>query len=188
MEPPSFCGASALGRVSSGRLQNSTHSRFHYKSPYGLVPSRLAAVMTNPDSLSQACAVCSPFFSPSRPFGTAGSRGGRKKATRHQRTVIIASLPLGNFRLYALVNETRTSQKIINISGRMLRRKSMPVLRNKAGNICWRAKNMDDAAMNNAKHMRQRCRAIRRIPETLPRASMRMSLATDSKATEPRKT
>ena len=113
---------------------------------------------------------------------------GRQQKEGYSLSAAVLIASLGNFRVYALVKETRTSQKIINISGRMLRRKSMPVLRNKAGNICWRARNMDDAAMNNAKHMRQRCRAIRCIPEILPRTSMRMSPTTDSQATEPRKT
>lgn len=84
-------------------------------------------------------------------------------------------------------NETRISQKSINIRGRKVRRKSTPALRKRVGNRCCRARNMDDEAINSAKHIRQRCRAIRCLPEMPPRTSMRISPAPAIRATEPRK-
>src|ERR1700678_1518319 len=50
----------------------------------------------------------------------------------------------GEVFLNAFVNKTRASQKIINSSGRTLRKINTPVLRNKAGNNCCRARNIED--------------------------------------------
>src|SRR5258708_27377338 len=56
-----------------------------------------------------------------------------------------------------------------------------------AGKRCGRARKMDAEAINQAKHMRQRCRAMRCVPETPPRTSMRTSPARARSATEPMK-
>lgn len=64
---------------------------------------------------------------------------------------------------------TRRSQKIINTSGTVPATKSMCVLFNTVGNSWGRDSNRDADAANSAKHVRQRCRAIRCTP-TIPRA------------------
>ena len=89
--------------------------------------------------------------------------------------------------LCAFMNLTRINQKIMSISGRKLSNQSVPVLRKIAGNRCCRARNIDAAAMNSAKHIRQRCRAIRAVPEIPLRTSMRRSPTVASSATEPMK-
>src|ERR1700721_1395038 len=68
--------------------------------------------------------------------------------------------------LNAFLNNTRTSQKIIKISGRTPSRKTIPVLRNNAGNSCGRAKNKEEKAIDTAKHIRHRCRAQHCAQET----------------------
>src|SRR5712692_1981705 len=102
-----------------------------------------------------------------------------------------------DFPLYAFVKRTRTSQKISKISGSRVRTKYKPVL-NKAGdryfpmptvesNLSGRfegPRKKDPAAMNSPKHMRQRCRAMRFVPRTPPRTSMRTSPAAASRHTE----
>ena len=88
---------------------------------------------------------------------------------------------------HAFSKRTRISQKIIKIRGRKLSRTRTPVFLSRAGKTCWRARKMDDAAMNSAKHMRHRCRAIRCVPEMPRRMSMRTSPVTASTATEPMK-
>ena len=98
------------------------------------------------------------------------------------------------------MKRTRTSQKIRNKSGRTAKNTSTS-WRNKVRNTCWRSptdernlsgrfagpRKNDPVAINNPKHMRQRCRAIRVVPETPPRRSMRTSPAAASSITEPRK-
>ena len=98
------------------------------------------------------------------------------------------------------MKRTRTSQKIRNKSGRTAKNRSTS-WRNKVRNTCWRSptdernltgrfagpRKNDPVAMNNPKHMRQRCRAIRVVPATPPRRSMRTSPAAASSSTEPRK-
>ena len=87
----------------------------------------------------------------------------------------------------AFVKRTRTSQKISIISGSLPRIKYNVVL-NRAGGRCCPSptaesnlngrfegpRKKDPAAMNSPKHMHQRCRAMRFVPRTLPRTSMRM--------------
>ena len=63
----------------------------------------------------------------------------------------------------------------------------MPVSLMKAGNNRARARNMDAAAMNQAKHIRQRCRAIRCLPNMPLRTNLRTSPAAAISATVPRK-
>src|SRR5260370_16947903 len=103
-------------------------------------------------------------------------------------------------RLYALVKGTRTSQKISRISGSRVRIKYKVVLNkagdryfptptdesNRSGRFEGPRKN-DPDAMNNPKHMRKRCRAMRFAPATPPRTSMRTSPAAASRHTEPMK-
>ena len=87
---------------------------------------------------------------------------------------------------YAPVKRTRTSQKIINSSGRTPSSKRMWVVLNQAGNKCGRAMKMDPEAKNSPKYMRQRCRAICCVPE-IPRTIMRTSPAAASRTTLPMK-
>jgi hypothetical protein len=101
---------------------------------------------------------------------------------------------------YAFLKRTRISQKINKTRGRTLRNKYNGVL-NRAGDKCCPSptaesnlsgrfdgpKKKDPAAMNRPKHMRQRCRAIRFVPKTPPRTSMRTSPAPASSITEPMK-
>src|SRR6267378_192906 len=112
----------------------------------------------------------------------------------------VEPVPGIDFPLYAFVKRTRTSQKISKISGSRVRIKYKVVL-NKAGgryfpiptvesNLSGRfegPRKKDPDAMNNPKHMRQRCRAMRFAPETPPRTSMRTSPAAASSITEPMK-
>src|SRR6202044_1157582 len=92
------------------------------------------------------------------------------------------------FTLYAFAKRTRISQKISKINGRMVRIKYNVVL-NKAGDKCCPIptvvsnlsgrfdgpRKKDPDAMNKPKHMRHRCRAMRCVPKTPPRNTMRMS-------------
>src|SRR5580704_11745304 len=101
---------------------------------------------------------------------------------------------------YAFLKRTRTSQKISKTSGRTVRSKYNGVL-NRAGDKCCPSptaesnlsgrfdgpRKKDPAAMNRPKHMRQRCRAMRFVPKTPPRTSMRRSPAPASSITEPMK-
>jgi NUBPL iron-transfer P-loop NTPase len=52
---------------------------------------------------------------------------------------------------------------------------SIPDLRMKAGNKCARAVKTEPDATNSAKHMRHKCRAMRRDPKIPPRSSTRAS-------------
>ena len=101
---------------------------------------------------------------------------------------------------YAFVTRTRTNQKISIIRGSMVRIKYNVVL-NRAGDRCCPSptaesnlngrfegpRKKDPAAMNRPKHMRQRWRAMRFVPRTPPRTSMRTSPAPASSITEPMK-
>src|SRR5688572_16239604 len=58
--------------------------------------------------------------------------------------------------------------------------------RHALGNTCCWPRKKEPVAIKNEKHMRQRWRLIRCVPET-PRTSIRRSPAAASKATEPRK-
>jgi len=88
---------------------------------------------------------------------------------------------------HAFVIETRTSQKINNSSAKAGGTNQIDDPRQEAGNtFCWPRKN-DAAAMNSAKHIRQRCRAILCVPKTPLFLSMRTSPTTDSRAIEPKK-
>ena len=64
----------------------------------------------------------------------------------------------------------------------------MPVLRNKAGKYLLARQKYGRCSDEQRKAHAPKMPRDTSIPETLPRASMRMSPATDSKATEPRKT
>jgi hypothetical protein len=128
-------------------------------------------------------------------FGTSGARAStiRSPITPQPANVCLPSwtgfVDIGwgdPVLLNSFVIQTRTSQKIINTSGRKAGTSHTFNPRKEAGNtFCWPRKN-DPVAMNSPRHMRQRCRTMRCEPKkTAPRQSMRTSPAADNSATEP---
>jgi len=75
----------------------------------------------------------------------------------------------------------------MQINGKKLSNHNIPVVRITAGKNCCRARNNDEEAINNAKHIRHKCRASLLVAGTAPRQSIRRSPVAPINATDPRK-